>query len=228
MDALSSYIDHTEERDHAMQAARTIFTRRDAILDQIKISGTELDEKYARLAEADILMLFAMLLWETNESIKLYDEYKSDSVPVPHTYDYLNNLLLEEIDGEPVHVILKDRGWQLFDFFTPSAFDIFLWWYEPCTELQSLFEGYREADTLEKQATFLENFRDKGADLDSLTGSLRNSPPFVKERVKQLYSLCSMVLPYTFEELNQKAGRSSPSNSFAQPVFFSFGAGYKG
>ena len=46
----------------------------DVILDQIKKrQGTELDEKYARLAEADILMLFALLLWETNESIKLYE-----------------------------------------------------------------------------------------------------------------------------------------------------------
>lgn len=224
MEPLATYIDHTKERDNAMRAARTIFTRRDAILDQIRRSRseTEIDEKFARLAEADILMLFAMLLWETNESINLYNKYETDSVPSPHTYDYLRDLLHEDIDGEPVHVILKDRGFQLFDSFTPSAFDLLLQWYSlfprrTCDELKSLFEGYIEADTLEKQAAFFQTFREKGEDLESFTGLLRNSSSFVKKRVKQLHSLCSMV-SYTRQELVELGGRSSPSNQFAQTV----------
>ena len=194
MDALSSYIDHTAERDHAMQAARTIFKRRDVILDIIKKRhGTELDEKYARLAEADILMLFALLLWETNESIKLYNEDESDNVPVPHTYDYLSNLLDTNIDGVPVYEILKASGFQLFNLLTPTAFDIILKSHPLCDELRSLFEEYIAATTLEEQGVFLTDFVGK---------SKRGTPVsdaeelgFVDTRVKNLYDLCIMVLP---------------------------------
>lgn len=193
MDTLASYIDHTDERDHAMQAARTIFTRRDFILDKIKKSGSELDEKYARLAEADILMLFALLLWETDESIKLYNEYSSDSVPVPHTYEYLRDLLLEKIDGVLVHEILEARGFQLFNLLTPTAFDTILKTHALCEELNSLFQEYIAASTLEEQDVFLTDFVGKPERGTSVTDA--EEPDFVETRVKNLHDLCKLVLP---------------------------------
>jgi len=225
METLATYIDHTRERDNAMRAARTIFTRRDAIIDQIRRSGseTEIDEKFARLAEADILMLFAMLLWETNESINLYNAYKTtdkaDSVPSPHTYLFLAKLLVAKVGDQIITDVLKERGFQLFDWQTPTAFDYILQKqkHSLCAPLLEIFWGYIKADTRDKQNifvdAFLANFGLKRS-IDSYIDRLEQ-PEFVKARVRGLCELCGMVLPYSEEELARLGGQSTPGNAYA-------------